>query len=133
MTAKIEKINPSTLPDAPSMGYSQITVAEGSKLIFMSGQVAWTAAGDPVPEDLAAQAKQAIENVRAGLAAAGAAMANITSVRVYVVTPTEDDWNTVFGTIMPYFEGTLPSVTALGLAALAGADLKVEIEVSAMI
>ena len=77
MTDPITRMNPPTLPDAGSIGYSQISVVEPGRLAFISGQVAVHADGSPAPDDLAGQAKLAAENVRKALEAAGAAPGDI--------------------------------------------------------
>lgn len=53
--------------------YRQVSVATGSKLVFISGQVARDADGVKVGDgDLAAQVEQCYLNVATALAAAGA-------------------------------------------------------------
>jgi len=131
MPQTIEKVNPPTLPDSASMGYSQITTTTADKLIFMSGQVAWQPDGTPAPDGFGAQAEIAIENVRKGLEAVGATPEHVTLMRVYAVNPTLEDWNDVFGPIIGFFGDIKPSVTGIGVAGLAGENLKVEIEVTA--
>jgi len=44
----VQLINPPTLPSAEV--YAQLSVAEGSKMVFISGQVARDASGTPVGE-----------------------------------------------------------------------------------
>ena len=133
MPQTIEKVNPPTLPDSASMGYSQITTTTADKLLFMSGQVAWQPDGTPAPDGFGEQAEIAIANVGKGLEAAGTAPENVTSVRVYAVNPTMDDWNAIFGPILTFFGDIKPSVTAIGVAGLAGDNLKVEIEITAAV
>ena len=54
----VELLNPDGLPK-PEV-YRQMAVASGSRLVFLAGQVARDAGGQPVgPGDLAAQAEQA--------------------------------------------------------------------------
>jgi enamine deaminase RidA (YjgF/YER057c/UK114 family) len=133
MTQVVEKLNPDTLPDAPSMGYSQISICSPGRQIFISGQVAWQRDGTPVPENTIEQTKIAMENVKKALDAAGAKIENVTSVRLYLVQPSLNDFSVVGATLMPFFEGTKPTSTALGVTALGGDGLKVEIEVTAVV
>ncbi|RMF86216.1 MAG: RidA family protein [Nitrospinota bacterium] len=58
--------------------------AEG-QLVFVSGQVAYDARGEIVGRgDIKAQTRQALENVKAVLEAAGATMQDVTKVTVFV-------------------------------------------------
>ncbi|MEM1105146.1 MAG: Rid family hydrolase [Pseudomonadota bacterium] len=132
MSVRIDKVNPPSLPDAPAMGYSQITVADPGRLIFMSGQVAWTPDGAPPPDALYDQAKIAMENVIKGLEAVEAGPQNITSIRMYVVNPSTEDFHSVAPVLSEFMEGALPTFTALGVNALAGEGLKIELEVTAV-
>ncbi|BBH63336.1 hypothetical protein ACTI_00210 [Actinoplanes sp. OR16] len=64
-------VNPSGLPEIPI--YRQVSVATGSKLIHVAGQVSWDEQGAPVGDgDLAAQVEQCYLNV--GTALAGVAV-----------------------------------------------------------
>jgi enamine deaminase RidA (YjgF/YER057c/UK114 family) len=68
----LEHINPEDLP-APR-GYSHVTVATGSRLVFVAGQEPEDAHGNVVGVgDLRVQARQVFANVGRALAAAGAA------------------------------------------------------------
>ncbi len=133
MSEILEKVNPPTLPNAPALGYSQITTCTPGKLIFISGQVAWRPDGSPVPDSLTDQAKIAMENVIHALEAVDATVANITSVRMYIADPSPEDFQTVIPVFQPYFDGIIPTFTALGVTMLAGENLKIEIEVTAVV
>jgi len=61
-------------------------VARGSRIVFVSGQVALNADGQLVGErDLAAQAAQAFRNLLAALRAVGATAADVAKMTWYVV------------------------------------------------
>lgn len=82
----VQLLNPATLPQ-PDV-YAQVSVAEGSKLVFISGQVARDADGYPVGTgDLAAQTEQAYVNVHEAVTAAGGTFEDIAKLTIYVV-----DW-----------------------------------------
>ena len=67
-------------------GHHQVSVATGSKLISLAGQVSWDAEGQLIGEgDLAAQTEQCYLNVAASLAGAGATMNDITGLTHYIV------------------------------------------------
>ena len=133
MSQLIRKVNPPTLPDAPSLGYSQITVCDPGKLVFISGQVAWTPDGAAVPESLIHQADIAMGNVVKALAAVNATVENITSIRMYIVNPTHEEMYEPVPVLQKYLGETLPTFTLLGVSALGGEGLRVEIEVTAVV
>lgn len=132
----IELLNPEGLPQ-PEV-YRQVAVATGSRFVFLSGQVARNAAGEPVgPGDLAAQVEQAVRNVNTAVEAAGGTFADIAKLTIYVVDLTPEKMD-------PFSEGVMraamalgidptKAVTLLGVAALAEPDLLVEIEAVAVL
>ncbi|SHF36619.1 RidA family protein [Streptoalloteichus hindustanus] len=118
--------------------YRQVSVATGSKLVFVAGQVAWDAEGRTVGEgDLAAQVEQCYLNVHTALAEVGGSFDDVAKLTVHVVDWTPDK--------MPLFlEGRaracaklgvtpVPPSTLVGVAALAEPDLLVEVEATAVI
>ncbi|MEO1044548.1 MAG: RidA family protein [Pseudomonadota bacterium] len=129
----IEAINPDTLPDAPSMGYSQITTVTPGKMIFISGQVAWQPDGTPPPATLTEQATIAASNLGKALEAAGATPENIVSARMFVVDFTLERSQQAFGPIMALFNGHKSAFTAVGVTSLAAPDLMIEIEAIAVV
>lgn len=69
--------------------YHQMSIATGSRLVFLAGQVAWDADGTLVGEgDLAAQVEQCFLNVAAALAELGGSLADIAKLTIYVA-----DWS----------------------------------------
>ncbi|MFD0473638.1 RidA family protein [Nonomuraea thailandensis] len=82
-------VNPDGLPK-PDV-YRQMSIATGSKLVFLAGQVARDAEGGRVGEgDLAAQVEQAYLNIGTALAAAGGSFDDVAKLTVYVVDWTPD-------------------------------------------
>lgn len=131
MTSPIVRLNPASLPDAGAAGYSQISIVEPSRLAFISGQVAWRGDGQPVPETLAGQAEIVVSNARAALAAAGASPKDLVMVRVYLVNLTQERLEVLWPPVHALFDGTQPSLTGIGVAALASPELQLEIEMIA--
>ncbi len=131
----VELVNPDGLPK-PEM-YRQLSIATGSKLVFMAGQVARDADGNPVGEgDLAAQVEQAYLNIGTGLAAIGGSFDNVAKLTAYVV-----DWSPDKMALLG--EGVtraaaklgidpIKPITLLGVAALGEPDLLVEVEATAV-
>ena len=83
----VEKLNIPRLPEP--QGFVHVGIAQGSRLVFLAGQVAEDGDGNLVGAgDLAAQMEQAMLNVAAGLEAAGATFDDVAKTTLYVV-----DWD----------------------------------------
>ncbi|MCT6779327.1 RidA family protein [Streptomyces sp. CS7] len=132
----ITLVNPSGLPETGA--YRQVSVATGSKLVFVAGQVAWDADGATVGAgDLAAQVEQCYVNIGTALTAVGGTFEDVAKLTVYVV-----DWKPEK---MPLFlEGVaraaarlgttpVPPGTLVGVAALDVPDHLVEVEATAVL
>jgi enamine deaminase RidA (YjgF/YER057c/UK114 family) len=83
----VELINPDGLPK-PEF-YAQLNVATGTRTVYLSGQVARDAQGQPVGAgDLAAQVEQAYLDVATALAGVGGSFDDVAKLTPYVV-----DWD----------------------------------------
>jgi enamine deaminase RidA (YjgF/YER057c/UK114 family) len=132
----VELINPDGLPK-PDV-YRQLSIATGSKLVFLAGQVARDADGNPVGEgDLAAQVEQAYLNIGTALAAVGGSFDDVAKLTIYLV-----DWSPdklpLLGAGVARAAAKLgvdpvKPITLLGVAALGEPDLLVEVEATAVI
>jgi len=132
----IELLNPDGIPK-PDM-YRQVAVATGTRTVYLAGQVARTADGEPVGSgDLAAQVEQAYINVNTALVAVGGSFADIAKITVYVV-----DWKPEklaalgegVGRVMARLGiDPLRPVTLIGVAALGEPDLLVEVDATAVL
>jgi reactive intermediate/imine deaminase len=77
-------LNPSTMP--ATRGYTHVVETHGpSRTIYLAGQLGMTPDGNFAggPGDFRAQATQAFENLKLGLAAAGASFDHVVKVTVY--------------------------------------------------
>jgi enamine deaminase RidA (YjgF/YER057c/UK114 family) len=128
VTDPITRLNPPTLPDASKMGYSQISIVEPGRMAYISGQVASRPDGAAVPDDLAAQMRVVSENARAALTSIGAGPRDVVMARVYVVDLTAERLEQLMPPFLATFEGAQPCVTGIGVQALAGPGLQVELE-----
>lgn len=128
MSKAITRLNPPILPDAGNAGYSQISTVEPGRLAFISGQVAWRPEGEPVPETLGEQTEIVIANAKAALNAIGARPRDIVMIRVYIVDLKPEMVGEAMERLGRFLEGTQPSLTGIGVASLAGPDLKIEME-----
>ena len=85
----ITLVNPDGLPKLDV--YRQVSIATGSKLVFIAGQVACDADGGTVGEgDLAAQVEQCYLNIGTALAEVGGSFDDVAKLTVYVVDWTPD-------------------------------------------
>ena len=133
MAQPLMRLNPASLPDAGAIGYSQITTVEPGRLAFISGQVAWRPSGEPAPDSLAEQAKLVMANARAALGAVGASPEDLIMVRAYVVDLTPERLDEVMPPLLAMLDGAQPSLTGVGVTALAAPDLQLEIEMIARV
>ncbi|HMP90122.1 MAG TPA: RidA family protein [Kiritimatiellia bacterium] len=128
MRQPISRMNPPTLPNAALAGYSQITTVEPGRLAYISGQVARLPNGGPAPQSLTEQAKLVAANAMAALTAIDATPRDIVMARIYMVDLTTERLEEMMPHILAMFDGVQPSLTGVGVAALAGPDLQIEME-----
>jgi enamine deaminase RidA (YjgF/YER057c/UK114 family) len=129
-------LNPEGLPKPDA--YRQLSVATGSKLVFLAGQVARDADGRPVGEgDFAAQVEQCYLNIATALAGVGGSFDDVAKLTVYVV-----DWSAEKMPLLGEGVGRAAAklgidpvkpITLLGVAALGEPDLLVEVEATAVL
>lgn len=66
--------------------HHQVAVGQGTRTVYLAGQIAWDVDGNPVGgDDLTAQTEQAFLNVARALEAVGASTDDLARVTVYVV------------------------------------------------
>lgn len=132
----ITLLNPVGLPKIDA--YHQVSVATGSKLVFIAGQVAWDADGVTVGEgDLAAQAEQCYLNIGTALAEVGASLDNVAKLTVYVAGWSPDKMpllmEGITRAVAKLGATSAPPATLLGVAALDVPEHLVEMEATAVI
>ena len=113
MTSTERRWQPITLPGVkPPVGAYSPALRAGN-LVFISGQVPRDLdSGALVGSDVAEQTRQVLRNVERTLAAAGAGLADVVSVTVYLSDILEwDTFNDVYKTV---FSPPYPTRTALG-------------------
>lgn len=123
-------LNPPELFQSLQYGFSQGVVATGGKRIYLSGQVGWDAEQQMVgPGDLRAQAWQALRNVQTALAAAGATLDDVVSLRIYIVQDQLDNGKAIGDALRAFFpKEKAPAATWIGVPGLANKEFLVEIE-----
>ncbi|WP_425258922.1 RidA family protein [Rubrivivax sp. RP6-9] len=121
-------VNPAGLYDGAPVGMSQATVDPGSGFVFVSGQVDWDAESRVRHGTLEGQAEGAIEHLLTVLDAAGASVADILQLRVYVRGELADGMPHIVPVFARHFGATRPALTGVGVASLASRDTLIEIE-----
>lgn len=130
-----DRLNPSDLYTSVEFGFSHAVVSRGGVTIHCAGQVAWDRNHALVGEgDLAAQAAQALANLKAVLAAAGATPAHVVRLRTYIVDHTPDKLGIIAPAMAAFYGDVLPAAnTVVGVPALALPGFLIEIEATAVI
>jgi len=106
MSASARDWTPITLPDVPPPAGAYSPGVRAGNLLFVSGQTPRDpATGQIVGDDIESQTRVTLENVARIVTLAGATMAQLVSVTVYLAD--EDDWgrfNEVYKSVMspPY-------------------------------
>lgn len=100
-------------------------------IVFTSGNVGWDPETREAPAGITAQTEQVFENLQAVLEAAGSSLAQVIKVNIYLTDIGDfDAMNQVF---RRYFPQNPPARTTVGVAALARADLLIEVEMVAAV
>ena len=117
-----------TPPGGKTLGAYSLAIATGD-LVFLSGQIGLDAAtGKPVDGGVTAQAKQALENLKAVLAAAGLSFAHVVKTTIFLTDMA--DFTAVNDVYKSYMVEPFPARSTIAVAALP-AGAKVEIEMIA--
>ena len=129
-----EYINPNNLFPSLPYGFSQVLIATGRKMVFVSGQTAWDTqknivGGDSVLE----QARQAFRNLEKAMEAAGGTLKDIVALRIYVVDYQAECGTAVGIVLREFFSENPPASTWIGVSALADPEFLIEIEATAVL
>ena len=129
-----EYINPNNLFPSLPYGFSQVVIATGRKMVFVSGQTAWDTqknivGGDSVLE----QARQAFRNLEKAMEAAGGTLKDVVALRIYVVDYQAECGTAVGIVLREFFSENPPASTWIGVSALADPEFLIEIEATAVL
>ena len=108
------------------VGYSRVVV--DGEWAFVSGTTGFDYATMTISDDVAKQARQALENIVSALGDAGFSLADV--VRANYILPSVEDWPACWPVLREYFGEIRPASTML-VAGLADARMRIEIEVTA--
>lgn len=115
--------------------YSHGMIVKGGELVTVAGQVGMTADGRVAGADIGSQTKQALENVRTVVEAAGCTMRDVVRLQTFL-TRSEDiaGFMAARQDVFPgYFpDGTYPPNTLLVVSRLVRPELLVEVEAMAV-
>lgn len=130
---EIEFVNPASLVHYP--GFSQMAIAHGGKIVFVSGQLAWDKQGKiQHPGDLEAQTRLAYENMRIALAAVGATFDDVIKYGVFVKNLDSQKWATISKVRLQVLtKEPRPVSTMVGVTGLVEGDALIEIEAYALV
>jgi enamine deaminase RidA (YjgF/YER057c/UK114 family) len=120
---------------APLGMYSHGMVAPGGEIVVVAGQVGIGRDGQATGGDVVAQTKQALDNVRAVVEAAGCSMRDIVRFQTFLThTADIDGFMKARAEVFPsYFpDGAYPPNTLLVVSRLVKPELLVEIEAMAV-
>jgi len=119
---------------APPKGYANGVAARGT-MIFVGGQIGWNGQQQFESDDFVTQARQALRNVLAVLAEAGAGPEHITRMNWYVTDKREylASYRALGAAYREVIGRHFPAMTAVQVAALIEDRAKLEIEVTAVV
>jgi enamine deaminase RidA (YjgF/YER057c/UK114 family) len=128
-----ERIDPPALHPIP--GAAHVTVAEGGRLVFVSGQAGRHGDGSLAGETVGEQAVQALRNLRTALEAAGARLADVARLTIYIVDYTSASLDALIEAAIGEYGEAYPitACTLVGVAALWEPGLLIEIDALAVV
>ena len=130
-----EYINPTTLFPSLPHGFSQVVIASGKKMVFVSGQTAWDAQKNVIGGDsILEQARQAFCNLETAMEAAGGTLKDVVGLRIYVVDYQAESGTAVGTALREFFSAhNPPASTWIGVTALAAPEFLIEIEATGVL
>lgn len=119
---------------ATPKGYANGVAAKGT-LVFVGGQIGWNGDQQFESDDFIEQTKQALQNVHAVLACAGAGPEHMVRMTWYITD--RDEYNArlreLGGAYREVMGKCFPAMTCVEVSRLVEARAKVEIEVTAVV
>jgi enamine deaminase RidA (YjgF/YER057c/UK114 family) len=130
-----EYLNPNNLFSSLPHGFSQVVIASGRKMVFISGQTAWDARKNIVGGDnVLEQARQAFSNLETAMEVAGGTLKDIVALRIYVADYQAESGTAVGTALREFFSAENPPAnTWIGVSALAVPKFLIEIEATAVL
>lgn len=111
----------------PVSNYQVATRQESGRLVYISGQVAWDAAGNIVGQgDIVAQARRVFTNLRQVLEDAGGGFDSLLKITTYVTDI--DNYPAVIDVRREFFPHELPASTLIVVESLFDREWLLEVE-----
>jgi enamine deaminase RidA (YjgF/YER057c/UK114 family) len=125
-------------PDGVSKpgAYTHVVSAQGSRIVFISGQVALDRDGNVVGAgDLGKQAEQVFENLKTCLGSVGATFAEVTKMTTFIVSYRPAADRAILGAVRAKYlpAENPPASTLVGVQSLATPEIMIEIEATAVL
>jgi enamine deaminase RidA (YjgF/YER057c/UK114 family) len=116
-------------------GYANGIAAEGVRTLYLGGQIGWTPEGVFETSDFTLQVRQALENIKAVLAAGGAGPEHMVRMTWYITDKQAYKANlaAIGATYMDVMGKNFPAMSVVQVTALVEDEAQVEIEVTAVL
>ena len=121
----ITHLNPPSMHSSPAFSQGTIIPA-GTRLLFVGGQNGVGPDGKVVSDTIEAQTEQALRNVLAVLAAAGASQKDVAKMNIHIIEGT--DVNAGFGASLAVWGANPTAITVIAVPSFANPDVLVEID-----
>jgi 2-iminobutanoate/2-iminopropanoate deaminase len=131
MTKKV--INPDTVFNTLQYGFSQAVVSSGSRRMHLSGQVGVDQKEQLSGPDLEAQVFSSFENISAILKEAGATLASVVMLRIYIKESAKDDQEVIVKALKTFFPEDPPASSWIIVSGLSEPEWLIEIEAEAVL
>jgi enamine deaminase RidA (YjgF/YER057c/UK114 family) len=128
----VKLLNPSTLYDPSPNAYSQVAIAAGGSLVFISGQGGDRPDGSFAP-DFREQAESAFRNLGLALAAASAEPRHVAKLTVLIVDHDMEKLRLMQAAQRQLFGAHHPAATLIPVPCLALPDMLIEVEAIAVV
>ncbi|BDU21436.1 RidA family protein [Dyella sp. GSA-30] len=128
--APVQHINPPAL--STPHGYSHVVVVRSGRTVYVAGQVPLDRNGALVGAgDLAAQARQVFENMKAALSAVGASYADVVDMTTYLTDVSQID---AYRKVRDqYMSAPLPAASLVEVKSLFRKDVMIEVSAVAVV
>ncbi|GGD72447.1 RidA family protein [Croceicoccus mobilis] len=132
MAAK--RINPASLYESVGYGFSHAALDEANGTLHLAGQVAWDKDYNVIGEDVAAQARQALANIKIVLEEAGSSIDKLLRLRTYIVDYDPSKLEALGPVLGEFYGDVVPAPNSIiGVQALALPPFLIEIEAIATV
>lgn len=126
-------VNPDTVFNTVQYGFSQAVIVTGQRRMLLSGQVGVDAHERTVGPGLQEQTLAALDNIERVLAAAGATLARVIMLRIYICEAAREDQEVIAQALRDRFPQDPPPSSWIIVSGLSLPEWLVEIEAEAML